>query len=90
MNVRSPRNWSEILRHRREVLRALVQAKKHAVYAGDRPVVQFLDGSISRQRERCRYAANMERKTGRVVTLVNAPFAAPDNRPDNARSARGD
>jgi hypothetical protein len=76
-------NWQNVLRHRAAVLSALVQARRHAVLAGDRATVGYLDGGILRQRGRVDYARRQASREPRVFTLVRAPFAACDNRPDN-------
>ncbi|MEO5829143.1 MAG: hypothetical protein ABIQ36_01085 [Rhodanobacter sp.] len=76
-------NWPVVLEHRRHTLAALVKARQHAIYAGDRPVVDYLRSAIARQRERVDYAARIVRRGDRVFTLVGARFAASDNRPDN-------
>jgi len=80
-------NWHEVLRHRRNVFACLIQARKSAVYAGDRPVVDYLDNAIRRQRERVCYAEKRASWEPRVFTPENARFATPDNRPDNGRPA---
>jgi len=82
-------SWPVVLDHRRRSLAAMVQARKHAVYAGDRSVAEYLRGAINRQRERVDYAAKMVRRGPRVFTFVSAPFAAADNRPDNGRVSGG-
>lgn len=79
-------NWGRVLYRRRACLEALITAKSHAVYAGDRPVVAHLVGLIARQRDRVHYAMKMEKRAERlprIFTPVNVPFAPSDNPPDN-------
>lgn len=81
--------WMVVLDQRKRVMVHLVEARKHAVYAGDRPVVDYLDGAIRRQRDRVHYAQKMAYRGERCFTLVGARIAPPDNRPDNARPTMG-
>lgn len=80
--------WGEVLRLRRGVMQCLVEARKLAIYAGDRGTADYVQGAINRQRDRVRYAEKMARGGPGFLGFVGARFAAGDNRLHN-QPARG-
>ena len=80
---------NELLKLRQRVLLDLQRTRATFVLAGDRVVVDFLDESIAKMKQRVAWAAGSEARKHRFSTPENAQFATGDNRPDNGPTARG-